>query len=155
MTICIDGRLVFSPDISHWPHNNGAVLSDPLEVLATPRPPCPPPRLNWTRYSGAGYLAGIALWNCRGLTLTSSNGRGELYGNGRVWWSLPFVGYLLRRENRPRLLTIMNSRDVLVERLLLVDSPFWTALFEGSRRSGSRRSGTPTASSQLRSSHYS
>uniref|UniRef100_A0A7S3C172 Pectate lyase superfamily protein domain-containing protein n=1 Tax=Haptolina ericina TaxID=156174 RepID=A0A7S3C172_9EUKA len=130
VTICIDGRLVFSPDITHWPHNNGAVLSDPHEIVSTPRPPCPQPRFNWTRYSGPGFLAGIALWNCRGLTLTSSNGRGELHGNGRVWWSLPFLGYLYRRENRPRLLTIANSRDVLVERLLLVDSPFWTALFE-------------------------
>ena len=37
-----------------------------------------------------GYLAGMAFYNCRNLTLTSSNGRGELNGNGRAW-CLPSV----------------------------------------------------------------
>ena len=55
-----------------------------------------------------GYLAGMAFYNCRNLTLTSSNGRGELNGNGRAWWSLPGIGYLMRHEDRPRLTLTAN-----------------------------------------------
>ena len=92
--------------------------------------PCPPPRSNATQFSGRGYLAGMAFWDCSNITLTSSNGRGELYGNGRAWWSLPGIGYLLHQEYRPRLLTVASSRGVLIENLLFRDSPYWTTLFE-------------------------
>ena len=44
-------------------------------------------------------------------------------GNGRGWWGA--VEYLLIGENRPRLLHIYNSTRLLVERLLLKDSPYW------------------------------
>ena len=72
----------------------------------------------------------MAFWDCSNITLTSSNGRGELYGNGRAWWSLPGIGYLLHQEYRPRLLTVASSRRVLIENLLFSDSPYWTTLFE-------------------------
>ena len=87
VTISIDGSLVFSPDLRTWPHSWGRRLgvSPPEER----RLPCPPPRTNATRYGGRGYLAGMAFYNCRNLTLTSPSGRGELNGNGRAWWSLP------------------------------------------------------------------
>jgi polygalacturonase len=127
VTISIDGSLVFSPDPHTWPHSWGRRLG----VSAATEPmPCPLPRTNATRYGGRGYLAGMAFYNCDNLTLTSSNGRGELNGNGRAWWSLPGIGYLMRHEDRPRLLTVAASRGVLVEGLLLLDSPFWTTLFE-------------------------
>ena len=35
-----------------------------------------------------------------------------------------------RQEYRPRLLTVTWSRGVLIEHLLLADSPYWTTLFE-------------------------
>lgn len=39
---------------------------------------------------------------------------------------MPGVGYLERGENRPKLLELDSPREVLVERLLLKDSPYWT-----------------------------
>ena len=92
-TIRIDGTLLFSPDTARWPH-----------------------------YGDGTHRAGLAFWDAQDLTLTSS-GTGILDGNGRAWWSLPGISYLLHQENRPRLLTIANSSSVVVERLLLKDSP--------------------------------
>lgn len=100
VTIRIDGTLKFSPDTSAWP-----------------------------RYrDGLTRKAGLAFWDAVGLTITSSS-QGTLDGNGRAWWHVPGIGYLLYTEKRPRLLTVANSTDVLIERLLLVDSPYWTAQF--------------------------
>ena len=87
VTISIDGSLVFSPDLRTWPHSWGRRLG--VSAPEARRLPCPPPRTNATRYGGRGYLAGMAFYNCRNLTLTSPSGRGELNGNGRAWWSLP------------------------------------------------------------------
>ena len=42
--------------------------------------------LTRTHLAALGYLAGMAFYNCRNLTLTSLSGRGELNGNGRAWW---------------------------------------------------------------------
>ena len=54
----------------------------------------------------------ILLENARGLTLTSG-GAGTVDGNGAAWWGA--IQYLLHREDRPKLLTIQNATDVLVE----------------------------------------
>ena len=101
VTVSIAGRLLFSPDTASWPHY-----------------------ANTTTH----HRAGLAFWNVSGLTLTSPT-RGELNGNGAAWWSYPGIGYLVHAENRPRLLTITNSSSILIERLLLADSPYWTAFF--------------------------
>ena len=100
VTIQIDGKLIFSPDTSAWPR-----YADDI----TRRP-------------------GLSFWDAVGLTLTSSS-QGVLDGSGRAWWSVPGIGYLIHTERRPRLLTVANSSDVLVEKLLLQDSPYWTTLF--------------------------
>lgn len=129
VTLRIDGRLSFSPDIAHWPHDQRVEPIDPLSA-STPHPPCPLLEMSYTPYAGKGYLAGLNFWNCSGLTLTSSR-RGELFGNGQRWWSVPLLGYLLHGEHRPRLLTVFNSVDTLIENLLFADPPYWTTLFEG------------------------
>jgi len=56
----------------------------------------------------------------------TSNGKGTLDGNGATWWGFPGIGYLLRTENRPKLLEIANSRELLVENILFKNSPYWT-----------------------------
>eukprot|EP00929_Paragymnodinium_shiwhaense_P019396 TRINITY_DN13242_c0_g1_i3.p1 TRINITY_DN13242_c0_g1~~TRINITY_DN13242_c0_g1_i3.p1 ORF type:complete len:339 (-),score=35.62 TRINITY_DN13242_c0_g1_i3:135-1151(-) len=62
------------------------------------------------------------------MIITSSNGPfgGTLEGQGSAWWGFPGIGYLEREENRPRMLNIENSHDVLVENLAFKQPPYWT-----------------------------
>lgn len=72
-------------------------------------------------------LGCLYLQNSSGVTLTSSlEAGGVLDGQGAAWWGIPGVGYLERGENRPKLLELDGGRDILVEKLLLKDSPYWT-----------------------------
>ena len=65
----------------------------------------------------------ILLANATGLTLTST-GRGVVDGNGESWWG--YVQYLIHREDRPKLLTIQNATDVLVEHWHFQQSAYHT-----------------------------
>ena len=63
------------------------------------------------------------------VTFTSSlpgGTKGTIDGTGANWWGA--VEYLLIGENRPRLLSIYNSTNLLVENILLKNSPYWTFL---------------------------
>eukprot|EP00931_Biecheleriopsis_adriatica_P090347 TRINITY_DN64348_c0_g1_i1.p1 TRINITY_DN64348_c0_g1~~TRINITY_DN64348_c0_g1_i1.p1 ORF type:complete len:448 (+),score=78.88 TRINITY_DN64348_c0_g1_i1:161-1504(+) len=77
--------------------------------------------------SSAGVLDCLHFKNLTNVTFTSST-EGELNGAGAKWWGIPGIGYLERKENRPRLLNIEKSQDIVVEHLFLKDSPFWTFL---------------------------
>ena len=37
-----------------------------------------------------------------------------------------YTGYLVRGENRPRLFNIQDSKNLLVENLFFLNSPYWT-----------------------------
>ena len=54
----------------------------------------------------------------------TSSGTGTLNGNGKAWWGA--INFLKYQENRPRLMHIIGSKNVLVEHLLFKDSPYWT-----------------------------
>lgn len=56
----------------------------------------------------------------------TSSGIGTLDGAGEKWWGIPGVGYLLRTENRPRLIAIQGSKSILVEHIFFLNSPYWT-----------------------------
>lgn len=58
------------------------------------------------------------------VTFTSS-GHGTLDGAGEKWWGIPGVGYLVRQENCPRLITIDYLKQILFENILLKDLPYW------------------------------
>ena len=60
----------------------------------------------------------------------TGSGSGILDGAGQKWWGIPGVGYLVREENRPRLLHVERGSHVLVENIFLKDSPYWTFLAE-------------------------
>ena len=51
-----------------------------------------------------------------------------MQGNGAGWWGIPGIGYLVREEDRPRLFAIDNSKQVLVEHIEFLQSPYWTFL---------------------------
>merc|ERR1711934_660023 len=111
VVIQIDGTLEFGTTtldaekyISHWPRSSPGSKGHVLECL------------HFT--------------NLTNVTFSSSN-EGELNGAGDKWWGIPGVGYLRREENRPRLLKVSNSRDVVIEKLFLKNSPYWTFLGEG------------------------
>jgi len=61
------------------------------------------------------------------VTFTSSNPNNEkgiIDGSGAIWWGL--VQYLVIRGDRPRLFVIYNSTNILIENILLKNSPKWT-----------------------------
>lgn len=82
-----DGNLVFSNNTNEWPKDENG---DVLECI---------------------YMNNIA-----NVTFTSSrkDGKGVLDGNGLKWWGIPGLGYLRHTENRPRLLNIESSSNILV-----------------------------------------
>jgi len=63
--------------------------------------------------------------NLNNVTFTSSS-EGTLNGAGAKWWGVPGIGYMMRKENRPRLMHIHDSKDILIEHLFFKDSPYWT-----------------------------
>ena len=60
----------------------------------------------------------------------TSTGTGTLDGNGKKWWGS--IKYLKHAEDRPRLIHLNMTTNVLVERLLLKNSPYWTFFAENS-----------------------
>ena len=99
LTLHLDGTLRFLPGRTGWPVHESAWC----QKWWNPVQPAP----------GKECVAeAIFLANVRGLTLTS-NGTGTLYGSGEAWWG--YLRYLIHRENRPRLFSLVNATDVLVE----------------------------------------
>jgi len=80
---------------------------------------------DWPREENGDVLECISLYNIENVTFTSS-GVGTLDGNGETWWGLPGIGYLVRGENRPRLIEVQGSRDLLFENWFFKNSPYWT-----------------------------
>eukprot|EP00331_Platyophrya_macrostoma_P008488 CAMPEP_0176430566 /NCGR_PEP_ID=MMETSP0127-20121128/14325_1 /TAXON_ID=938130 /ORGANISM="Platyophrya macrostoma, Strain WH" /LENGTH=371 /DNA_ID=CAMNT_0017812471 /DNA_START=209 /DNA_END=1324 /DNA_ORIENTATION=- len=60
----------------------------------------------------------------------TSSGIGTIDGNGKEWWGA--IKFLLFPKNRPRMIHIVGSKNVLMENLLLKDSPCWTLYAEKS-----------------------
>ena len=99
ITIQIDGILKFSDNYFEWPR-------DPHTRLV----------LDCFYFEQFNHV-----------TFTSSNfdgSKGVLDGSGSIWWGL--VEYLVIRGDRPRLFVIYNSTNLLIENILLKNSPKWT-----------------------------
>eukprot|EP01062_Namystynia_karyoxenos_P010444 TRINITY_DN136_c0_g1_i3.p1 TRINITY_DN136_c0_g1~~TRINITY_DN136_c0_g1_i3.p1 ORF type:complete len:456 (+),score=169.32 TRINITY_DN136_c0_g1_i3:74-1369(+) len=97
VVIRFDGTISFSDDMKHWP----------------------------TRPDGKRVLECMSFYSFTNVTFTSAT-KGTLNGNGKTWWGIPGIGYLQRQENRPRLFYVHQSKDILVEKILFLNSPYWT-----------------------------
>jgi polygalacturonase len=67
------------------------------------------------------------------VTVTSS-GRGLIDGRGPQWWGIPLIGFLEVKENRPRLVVFNQTKDLLIENIILQDSPYHTLYLEAVNR---------------------
>lgn len=80
-----------------------------------------------------------------GLSNVSLTGRGTIDGQGRAWWVRQWLMFPRKRapvpamseeerhaeiakirNGRPRMITLLNCRNVLIEGLTLINSAFWT-----------------------------
>eukprot|EP01038_Epipyxis_sp_PR26KG_P006617 gene6617-9084_t len=86
-------------------------------------------RETWPKNANGDVEECIYMSNLSNVTFTSS-GTGTLDGNGQEWWGA--IKFLVHQEDRPRLLHIYNTKDILVENLLFKDSPYWTFYAEKS-----------------------
>jgi len=80
-------------------------------------------RAKWPRNDDGHVWECIYLTHLVNVTFTS-NGKGTFDGRGREWWGA--ARYLDIAENRPRIMHIKYSSNILVENLLFKDSPYWT-----------------------------
>ncbi|KAL1524215.1 hypothetical protein AB1Y20_019123 [Prymnesium parvum] len=108
LTLQLEGTLRFVPGRKGWPvHYQCDRWHNPLQ---------PPSGKSCVKE--AFFIA-----NTSSLTLTS-NGTGTLHGGGDAWWG--YIQYALHGEDRPRLLSILNVTDVLLERWNFRQSAYWT-----------------------------
>jgi hypothetical protein len=77
----------------------------------------------WPTFENGDVMECINLSDIEDIVFTSS-GTGTLNGNGKEWWGA--IKFLKFQENRPRLMHIVGSKNVVVEHLLFKDSPYWT-----------------------------
>ena len=110
VTVVLDGTLRFLPGRTGWP-------TEPCPH--DPSKPC--------------VVKAMLFANVHHLTLTSSNGiqGGIVDGGGAPWWG--YANYLLHGEDRPKLFTVQNGTNVVVERWHLRQSPYHTFHFDDVR----------------------
>jgi polygalacturonase len=86
-------------------------------------------RKTWPKKADGSVEECIYLTNIEKVVFTSS-GKGTFDGNGTAWWGA--IKFLKHQEDRPRLVHIKKSKDILVENLLFKNSPYWTFYAEDS-----------------------
>lgn len=77
----------------------------------------------WPKDQHGHVLECLHFKNIQNVTFTSQT-VGLLDGSGEAWWG--YIGYLEYQENRPRMLVVADSSNVLVENLYFKSSPYWT-----------------------------
>lgn len=137
ITIDIAGSTHFVHDLDSWPYG------------LTPRS---------FMYRKFTYDPAFTIFNCTSLVMTSSSPTrarvkvdykkdsvylvdskhykgGIINGNGKWWWDDAISGRLpgKKGESRPRLIHVIESEDFLMEKLTLLNSPYWTVTLEAIR----------------------
>ena len=116
VVLSIDGTLAFSDAVEEWPRTR-----DPGGVRNEGH-------VEDAKHPDGKVMQCLKFHGTRNVTFTSK-GLGTLDGRGHRWWFLPFIGYLIHVEDRPRLLAMDQCNDTVVENLRFLDSPYWTTLF--------------------------
>jgi polygalacturonase len=83
----------------------------------------------WPKLDSGHVMESIYFNNLENVIFTS-NGKGTFNGNGQKWWGS--INFLKYQEDRPRLIHMENTKNILVENLLFKDSAFWTFYAEKS-----------------------
>ncbi|MCI6619732.1 MAG: glycosyl hydrolase family 28 protein [Prevotella sp.] len=119
----LSGALFFRPG-THLHLRQGAVLKGSERIADFP--------IRVTRIEGQTCKYFTALINADGLDGFTITGRGTVNGNGYHYWK----EFWIRREwnpqctnkdaQRPRLVYLSNCKNVTVQDVRLVNSPFWT-----------------------------
>ncbi len=86
-------------------------------------------RKTWPKNQFGNSEECIYLEDIEDFVMTSS-GKGTIDGNGKAWWGA--IQYLIHGRDRPRLVHIKGSKNVLVENMLFRNSPRWTFYAEKS-----------------------
>jgi hypothetical protein len=102
VTVVLNGELKFDDNRDTWPTDASGHVLECLDFH---------------------YLEDVV------FTSTLGYGReGVLNGNGRKWWGA--IKFLIDGENRPRLIHVRGGKNIIWERILLKDSPYWSFYFE-------------------------
>jgi polygalacturonase len=86
-------------------------------------------RLDKKQYQKKRTPACLFIDHGHNITLTS-NHRGVIDGRGSQYWGIPLFGYMQFAESRPRMLVFRSISDLLIERVILQDSPYHTLNLE-------------------------
>ena len=100
----IEGTLKMFDDIDSWP-----LEDQPDHYIA-----------------GRNVQEALHFFDFHNVTIT---GGGTIDGSGLNWWGFPGIGYLVRKENRPRLMVMDDAKAITIEHILFKDSAYWTTLF--------------------------
>mmetsp|Transcript_28005 Transcript_28005/g.41270 ORF Transcript_28005/g.41270 Transcript_28005/m.41270 type:complete len:822 (-) Transcript_28005:88-2553(-) len=73
----------------------------------------------------------LTILNSKNVTITSSKGKGStgtgiMDGGGPKWWGVPYLGYVQRLEDRPYLLLVNHTENMVISNLLFQDAPYYT-----------------------------
>jgi polygalacturonase len=97
---------------------SGATLLGSQDVNAFPE---------WTpKWEGPRSTTRAALISGEGLQNVSIIGRGTIDGRGQMWWQMHKQLEAGMKIMRPRLVRLVDCRNVLVEDVTLTNSPAWT-----------------------------
>ncbi|MBQ7570782.1 MAG: glycoside hydrolase family 88 protein [Bacteroidaceae bacterium] len=119
----LTGALFFRPG-THLHLEEGAVLKGSQWIRDFP--------VVETRIEGQACRYFAALVNADGVDGFSITGKGTIDGNGESYWEAFWIRRMWnpdctnKDEQRPRLTFISNSKDVTLQDVRLINSPFWT-----------------------------
>ena len=134
VTIYLDGTLTFSVEKDEWPRQRSQRLRQldgehGDEERKNEHDGEDEAHEDERDKNRAPVMQALDFYYLENVFLSSSGGadaRGTLNGQGYAWWRHEDIRKIT--SDRPRLLTIRSSRNVVMEKWRLLNSPFWSFL---------------------------